>query len=198
MHADPKRVPFPGVAFDAAAARGLTQRGVLLVTDIRAQRLHVCTAAGLWRSFAISTAVRGLGNRSGSGATPPGWHRVAARIGADAPLGQVFVARRPTGQVLPPRAWRACGGDDLIVTRILRLEGLEPRVNRGPGIDSFARFIYIHGTNHEQHLGRPASHGCIRMANRDIATLFAFVARRPAWCWIGSGTGRCSRQPVPR
>jgi UDP-N-acetylmuramate--alanine ligase len=62
--------------------------------------------------------------------------------------------------------------DDLILTRILTLEGLEEGVNRGPGHDSLARYIYIHGTNHEDALGRPVSHGCVRMANADMIDLF--------------------------
>jgi len=170
--------------YAAALARGLPRRAVLLRVRVKAQRLDVLSAAGRWRTFRISTAARGIGNRAGSNATPPGWHRVAVRIGDGAQLGQVFAARRATTRVLPPQAWRARGGDDCILTRILRLAGLEPGVNRGPAIDTFARFIYIHGTNHEQALGRPASHGCIRMANRDIAALFDFVARKPVWCVI--------------
>ena len=129
---------------------------------------------------------RGIGAAAGSHRTPPGWHRVAGRIGATAPLGQIFRARRRTCRVLLPSAWRQPpNGEDLILTRILRLDGLEPGVNRGPGIDSFSRYVYLHGTNHEQLLGRPASHGCIRMANRDIAALFAFIGGRKTWCWIG-------------
>ncbi|MGV1014225.1 MAG: glutamate ligase domain-containing protein, partial [Methyloceanibacter sp.] len=63
--------------------------------------------------------------------------------------------------------------DDLILTRILTLDGLEDGVNRGPGCDSLTRYIYLHGTNHEDLLGRPMSHGCVRLANDDIRDLFA-------------------------
>jgi UDP-N-acetylmuramate--alanine ligase len=179
----PKKVRLAG--FPLAVARGLPRSGVLLVVDVKRQRLRVSTCRGVWRVFRISTAARGVGNAAGSGCTPPGWHRVARRIGKGVPAGQVFRARRPTRRVLPPDAWRGADPGDLITTRILRLAGLEPGVNRGPGIDSFRRFIYIHGTNHEEHLGRPASHGCIRMGNRDVLALFRFLGRRPGWCWIG-------------
>lgn len=171
--------------FAAARARGLPLDGVLLVVSVPSQRLRVITRRGVWRVFRISTAANGVGNASGSNATPPGWHRVAARIGAGAPAGQVFRARRRTRRVLAPEAWRAADDEDRILSRILRLRGLEPGVNAGPGIDSFARYIYLHGTNHEQRLGQPASHGCVRMANRDIIALFDFLGSRRAWCRIG-------------
>lgn len=173
------------ISFADALARGLPCDGLLLVVDVPRQRLRVVTRRGVWRVFRVSTAARGIGNATGSNATPPGWHRVAARIGAGAPAGQVFRSRRRTRRVLAPGAWHAADGEDLILSRILRLAGLEPGVNRGPGIDSFARFIYLHGTNHEPLLGKPASHGCVRLANGDIIALFRFLAGREAWCWIG-------------
>ena len=104
--------------------------------------------------------------------TPPGWHRIHARIGEGAPSGAVFVSREATGD-----RWKGePEAADLILTRILTLEGLEDGVNRGPGHDSLERYIYIHGTNHEEELGRPASHGCVRMGNADVIDLFARVA----------------------
>ncbi len=170
----------------AAIARGLSLDGVLLVVDVARQRLRVLTRRGMWRAFRVSTATRGISADAGSHGTPPGWHCVASRVGTAAPMGQVFRSRRRTRRVLPSAAWRQSpASEDLILTRILRLDGLEPGVNRGLGIDSFSRWIYLHGTNHEQHLGRPASHGCVRMANRDIAALFTFIRGRKTWCWIG-------------
>ena len=55
------------------------------------------------------------------------------------------------------------------------LEGLEPGINRGEGIDSRDRHIYIHGTPEEWLIGKPASHGCIRMKNRNVVELFNLV-----------------------
>jgi len=57
----------------------------------------------------------------------------------------------------------------------LWLKGLQPDVNQGAGVDSYARYIYIHGTQEEGLLGRPASHGCVRMANQDVIDLFESV-----------------------
>ena len=59
-----------------------------------------------------------------------------------------------------------------ITTRILWLEGLEPGFNRGEGIDSFSRYIYIHGTGDERTVGRPASHGCVQLKACDLVTLY--------------------------
>ncbi len=39
----------------------------------------------------------------------------------------------------------------------------------------FAELLYIHGTTDEERLGVPASHGCVRMANRDLIELTRLV-----------------------
>jgi lipoprotein-anchoring transpeptidase ErfK/SrfK len=56
------------------------------------------------------------------------------------------------------------------MTRILWLEGLDPG-----NANTRERFIYIHGTNHEEQIGEPASHGCIRMRGADLVELFERV-----------------------
>ena len=157
------------------ARRGLARPGApselpdrLLVVDTERQlavRLEDGKAAAAWP---VSTARAGIGGAEGSFRTPPGWHRIKARIGEDAAPGTVYVSREPTGDT-----WRGeVREDDLILTRILTLEGLEDGVNRGPGCDSLARYIYLHGTNHESLLGRPVSHGCVRFSNADVRELF--------------------------
>lgn len=95
-----------------------------------------------------------------------------AMIGEGAPLNAVFVARRPTGEVYSAELARQFPERDWILSRILWLCGLEPGKNRGAGVDSFRRFIYIHGTPDSEPMGIPRSHGCIRMRNRDVAELF--------------------------
>jgi len=141
----------------------------LLVVDVERQRavwFEDAVAKAVWP---ISTARAGIGGTEGSHRTPPGWHRVHRRVGEDAELGSVFIGREPTGEI-----WRGeARDDDLILTRILTLDGLEEGVNRGPGRDSLQRYIYLHGTNHERLLGRPVSHGCVRLANADVCHLFA-------------------------
>ncbi|MGN0853775.1 MAG: L,D-transpeptidase family protein [Kiritimatiellia bacterium] len=148
------------------------------LVDVARQRMTVSRGGTVVRVYRVSTSRAGVGAREGSGRTPPGRHRVVRLFGHHAAPGQVFVSRRAVkGRILPPAAWRAADGGDCVLTRILRLEGLEPGVNAGPGIDSFARFIYIHGTNQEQLLGTPASHGCIRLANADVIDLFNLVKK---------------------
>jgi UDP-N-acetylmuramate--alanine ligase len=140
----------------------------LLVVDAERQ-------TGLWfedgRALAqwpVSTAALGIGGKNDSYQTPPGWHRIDRKIGENAPSGTRFVAREPNGEIWSGEE----SDDDLILTRVLTLNGLEEGVNAGPGCDSFERYIYIHGTNQETLLGRPASHGCVRMANPDVCALF--------------------------
>jgi UDP-N-acetylmuramate--alanine ligase len=142
-----------------------------LLVDVDRQRLLLMHGEQPVEDFAVSTAANGVGGESGSYRTPPGWHRIHRRIGAGEPRGAVFVSREPTGAVWQgePRA------DDLILTRILTLDGMEEGVNRGPGRDSLERYIYLHGTNHETALGLPTSHGCVRLANADIERLFEAV-----------------------
>ena len=148
------------------------------MVDVGAQTMTVAWRGRTVRTYRVSTSAKGVGAEEGSGKTPPGRHRVCRLFGHAAAPGQVFVSRRAVkGHVIPASAWRTAQSKDYVLTRILWLEGLEPGVNRGPGVDSRGRYIYIHGTNQEHLLGTPASHGCIRMANADVLDLFAFARR---------------------
>lgn len=124
--------------------------------------------AMLWE-VPCSTAAKGIGSLSGSNKTPPGWHRVDEKFGGEASWGQVFRARQATGELWQPGAET---NEDLVLTRILWLEGLEPGTNRGGNVDSKRRYIYFHGTNGEADIGTPASHGCIRLRNADVLTAY--------------------------
>ena len=177
-----------GALLARARARGLADDGWLLVVSVADQCLALLATHTPPRQFAVSTSKWGVGSREDSNQTPMGWHRVTAWIGGDARPGQVFVARQPTDQVLPPSAWRNDQSGDFVLTRILWLDGLENGTNRGAGVDSRSRFIYLHGTNQEHLLGQPASHGCIRLANRDVMELFDLTRDRPTYCWIIPGT----------
>ena len=140
----------------------------LVLVDVASQRAHLIERGEVTFSARVSTSRFGAGGDEGSNRTPLGWHRIHARIGTGAESGAVFKSRELTGDV-----WRGeRRAEDLITTRILWLEGLEPGVNQGPGSDSRERYIYFHGTNHEARLGTPDSSGCVRMANADIVQLF--------------------------
>lgn len=144
--------------------------GRWLLVDAGNQRLHLMAGSVAGPSWKVSTAEAGLDNREDSGGTPPGLHSVKNKIGDGAESGTVFESREPTGSIWVEA--EGPGGDDLILTRILTLDGHQEGLNRGPGIDSLARYIYIHGTNHEAAVGAPVSHGCVRMTNRDVVDLF--------------------------
>jgi hypothetical protein len=120
----------------------------------------------------ISTAEKGTGQNKGSFCTPLGQHIVRAKIGQGAPLYAQFAARRLTGKIWHPSMSGNNTKEDWILTRILWLSGLEIGFNRLGNQDTMQRFIYIHGTNDLSRLGKPVSHGCIRMDNLDIIDLF--------------------------
>jgi L,D-transpeptidase YbiS len=143
--------------------------------DVRAQRLELLEGERCLRAWPVSTAANGAGEDEGSERTPRGRHEVRAKIGAGAPLGAVFVGRRPTGELCTPERFRAEPARDWITTRILWLRGLEVGRNRLGRVDSMRRHIYIHGTPDEASLGTPASHGCIRMSNPGVIELFDLV-----------------------
>ena len=119
--------------------------------------------------FRCSTSRFGIGETEGSNRTPLGLHRIAEKIGDGWPAGTVFKARQPIGYT-----WKGMP-EAKITTRIMWLEGLEPGFNRGGNVDSHARYIYIHGTGDQASIGKPASCGCIHLADADLIPLFAKI-----------------------
>ena len=117
------------------------------------------------RCYAISTSRFGLGTEPGSFKTPTGHFRVAEKIGAGAPPGEIFVSRVPTGKFGTEE-----DEHDHVQTRILWLDGLD-----ADNTNTRERYIYIHGTNAESRLGTPASFGCVRMSNLDVIDLYERV-----------------------
>ena len=141
--------------------------------SIAAQSLKLLTNSGkVVRAYAVSTAKNGPGERRDSNCTPRGRHIVRAKIGAGQPENTVFVARRPTGELWSPELQAQYPRRDWILTRILWLSGCEPGFNRLREVDTMRRHIYIHGSPDEAAMGRPGSHGCVRMRNSDIVELF--------------------------
>jgi UDP-N-acetylmuramate--alanine ligase len=150
----------------------LTDPGELfLVQSIETQTLLVCEKGAVIERYGASTSRFGNGGRENSFKTPLGVHRIKEKIGSGAPLGSIFKAREDTG-ITWDQGYTA---DNLILTRILRLEGLEEGINKGAGVDSYERCIYIHGTNREDLVGTPLSHGCLALRNPDILRLFEIV-----------------------
>ncbi len=160
----------------------------IVIVDVSRQQLDYYRHGKWVQRYAVSTAEKGVGNAVDSFQTPLGLHYVARKIGAGEPINAIFRARQPTGEratvELAPRHL----DEDLVTSRIIWLAGLEEGVNRGPGVDSFERYIYIHGTPEEGLIGQPASHGCIRMKNADIIELFDQLPER-ALVWIIERSG---------
>ena len=133
------------------------------VVSVRDQKMAVMRNGRVVKTYPVSTSKFGLGDRKGSCRTPLGAHRIASKIGSGQPKGMVFKSRKPTGECVAPNS----PGRDPIVTRIMWLEGLEPR-NR----NAHSRLIYIHGTAEERTIGTPASYGCVRMKSNDVYEAF--------------------------
>ena len=151
-------------------------RGLRIEVFIGRQVLELWHGEQRLSAWPVSTARNGPGEREGSGCTPRGRHHVRLRIGEGCPRHAVFVGRRPTGEIWTPELDERHPGRDWILTRILWLSGDEPGFNRGGECDTLRRYIYIHGTAEEEAIGRPVSHGCIRMKNKDIEELFDLVS----------------------
>lgn len=132
--------------------------------------------AGLTREYPVSTGKNGIGETLDSGCTPRGRHSIAEMIGAGCAPDTVFVGRRPTGEIYNPDLREKYPGRDWILTRIIWLQGEEPGVNRGGTVDTYSRYIYIHGAPDDVKMGVPGSAGCIRMRNRDVIELFELVS----------------------
>ena len=145
-----------------------------LEVSIATQRLQLWDGHRVIKEWPASTSQFGIGFVEGSNKTPLGHFRVKDKHGSDTPPGTIFKARQPVG------VWQGDAvPDDLILSRILRLEGLEPR-----NANTYDRYIYIHGTNDEVHLGQPASHGCVRLSNADVIELYDLVPEGMD-VWIG-------------
>jgi lipoprotein-anchoring transpeptidase ErfK/SrfK len=151
--------------------------GLGVWVDVARQRLTLIERNQIIWEVPCATATAGTGSVSGSLQTPLGWHRVDMKLGDGAPWGQVFRSRIPTKEIWKP------GDDvkeDLVLTRVLWLDGMEPGKNKGKTedgvlVDSKERCIYIHGTNGEAQIGTPSSHGCIRLFNDDVIKAFEML-----------------------
>jgi hypothetical protein len=143
--------------------------------DLARQTLTLRHHGRVVSTWPVSTALKGAGERMDSGQTPRGRHRVRLLIGDGCQKNCVFVGRRATGEIYSEALARAQPRRDWILTRIIWLTGCEPGFNRGGDRDTLRRFIYIHGCPDTEPMGVPKSHGCIRMRNADIVTLFEQV-----------------------
>ena len=136
------------------------------------QTLYLFREDNLIFESKVSTSKYGMGCKMNSYKTPTGLHSVSSMIGKGLPAGTLFKNRKPTEKVIKKMP---LDNSDYITSRILRLNGLEEGKNKGGDVDSYNRYIYIHGTPHCNTLGSKQSQGCIRMSDRAIIKLFDLV-----------------------
>lgn len=178
-HARPAQTEAFRAALERAGWEQRVGQGRGVVVSVPDQVLYVVErGAPVWQAR-CATAAAGVGSLEGSNKTPAGWHKVAEKIGDGAPWGQVFRSRAATAEIWQPGRESA---EDLVLTRLMWLEGLEPGINQGKdkqgkNVDSRARCIYIHGTNGEKNIGTPSSHGCVRLLNDDVIALYGMVEK---------------------
>jgi lipoprotein-anchoring transpeptidase ErfK/SrfK len=156
--------------------------------SIADQQLYGFVEGELKFRTAVSTALNGVGELNGSGCTPRGRFQIRAKIGEGLPNGAVLRGRRWTQEVWSPELHTQFPGRDWILSRILWLSGCEPGRNRLGNVDTFRRYIYLHGTPDTEPMGIPLSHGCVRMRNEELIELFDRV---PAHCAVQIDEAAC-------
>jgi hypothetical protein len=151
---------------------GIKPADRVLVVRIGTQTLQFYRNSLPVKSYVISTSLRPPSNLKDSLGTPRGLHTIAERIGGGQPPGMVFKSRVPTGHHFSEYGDEENARSNLITTRILWLRGLEPGFNAGGNVDSYERYVYIHGTNHEDKLGQPQSGGCVLVEARELIEIY--------------------------
>ena len=144
----------------------------VLFVNITEQKMYYIKEGGIVKTYVISSSSYGAGNKAGSNKTPIGLHKVKQKFGEETPINGKMIGRVFYGDIATIYTDNTKSKTDDVCSRILWLVGLEEGLNKGEGIDSYNRYIYIHGTSEEGRLGKPASHGCIRMKNKEVIELY--------------------------
>jgi lipoprotein-anchoring transpeptidase ErfK/SrfK len=170
-------VPTPLVEYVASYTSVKYKKEInsLLFVGANRQKMYLIKNNELVRTYDISTSKFGCGQEYASKKTPLGLHKISSKLGKNCPVGGIIVGSNYTGKIAPIETNPVSTGVDELTTRALKLEGAESGLNKGGKNDSHRREIYIHGTPEEGLIGTPASHGCIRMRNKDIVELFDMV-----------------------
>lgn len=146
-----------------------------LYISVKHQRIYLIQNDSIIHKYSISSSISGIGNLQGSNKTPHGLHSIEKKIGENVPSGGILKSRIYTGKTATILTDKVKSPTDDVTSRIMWLKGEEPGLNKGKKIDSYKRYIYIHGTSEEGYIGEPASHGCIRMKNNEVIELFSLV-----------------------
>ena len=148
----------------------------LLFVSIEEQKMYRIESKKITHIYDISTSKYGVGNKKNSNKTPLGLHLIKEKHGDNVPINGRMVGRIFYGNIAKIYSDSTISKTDDITSRILWLEGLEHGINKGENIDSYERYIYIHGTSEEGRIGIPSSHGCVRMKNKDVIDLYKEVS----------------------
>jgi len=148
----------------------------IIYVSINEQKLFHVKSEKIIQSYNISSSKYGTGNEQGSNKTPLGLHKIKEKHGQKTPENGRMIGRVFYGDIAKIFQDKTISKTDDVTSRILWLDGMEKGINKGDGIDSYKRYIYIHGTSEEGRIGQPASHGCIRMRNKDVIDLFNEVS----------------------
>ena len=162
----------------------MTVKDCRIEINLAEQTLSLLSGSDLVRRYPVSTAKNGPGEKMDSECTPRGHHVIAEKIGAGCPLNSVFVGRRESGEIYAAELRARDPQRDWILTRILWLRGTEPGRNLEGEVDSYRRYIYIHGTPDDVDMRVPGSRGCIRLRNLDMVELFDCVEEGTAVCIV--------------
>jgi lipoprotein-anchoring transpeptidase ErfK/SrfK len=154
---------------------GLQADKYAIIVNPERQELYLIKNRKIIKVYPVSTSRFGLGTVEGSHKTPWGTHRIKEKIGGKVPIGTFFRGRQPIGiaKISTKKGEKVRPG--AMTTRIMWLDGQEKGINKGGGVDSHTRYIYIHGTASEGRIGRPDSIGCVEMKNKDVIELFNIV-----------------------
>jgi len=147
----------------------------VLYVSIKQQKLYHIQNDSIIKEYIISSSAYGIGSKAGSNKTPIGLHSIKEKYGDNTPINGRMTGRVFYGDIATIYTDETKSKTDDITSRIFWLEGMEKGKNKGKGIDSFSRYIYIHGTSEEGRLGKPASHACIRMKNKEVIDLYKLI-----------------------
>tara|TARA_B100001057_G_scaffold396847_1_gene406789 strand:- start:291 stop:881 length:591 start_codon:yes stop_codon:yes gene_type:complete len=147
----------------------------ILFVSVKEQKMYHIIENTIVKKYLVSTAKNGIGNQKNSDMTPHGLHYIKEKHGGKTPQNGRMIGRIFYGQIATIYADTTSSKTDDITSRILWLSGMEKDINKGGNVDSYNRYIYIHGTSEEGKIGTPASDGCIRMLNNDVIELYAKI-----------------------
>jgi len=147
----------------------------LIFVSIKHQELYYLKGGKVKRKFDISTSRFGVGSKKGSKKTPVGLHKIQNKIGIGCPINSVLAMGYCSGKIAKVISEPVHGTEDYVTTRIMWLNGMQKGINKGGQVDTYGRNIYIHGTVEEGLIGTRASHGCVRMKNKEVIQLFNLV-----------------------